>query len=70
MCFRWLVHDSSDIAEELSRIVQELQKAEDTGEYVYIIGHIPPGVSECEFTWSHEFNKIVSRFALIISSKR
>ncbi|RXG56367.1 Sphingomyelin phosphodiesterase [Armadillidium vulgare] len=31
--------------------------AEDKGDFVYIIGHIPAGSFDCNYAWSHEFNK-------------
>ncbi|CAL4122987.1 unnamed protein product [Meganyctiphanes norvegica] len=39
----WLLLDSEDVAEELQWMIVELQKAEDAGDLVYIIQHIPPG---------------------------
>ncbi|RXG62294.1 Sphingomyelin phosphodiesterase [Armadillidium vulgare] len=57
----WLVLDSNDVAKELEYLANELQDAEDKGDFVYIIGHIPSGSEDCHYAWSHEFNKIVSR---------
>jgi sphingomyelin phosphodiesterase len=45
----------------LEWIANELQKAEDNEEAVYIMGHIPPG-ADCMPTWSHQFAKIVNRY--------
>ncbi|RXG55133.1 Acid sphingomyelinase-like phosphodiesterase 3a [Armadillidium vulgare] len=63
----WLVLDSTDIAKELESLINELQDAEDNGDFVYIIGHIPSGSHDCTLTWSHEFNRIVSRYESTIS---
>ncbi|RXG55132.1 Sphingomyelin phosphodiesterase [Armadillidium vulgare] len=59
----WLVLDSND----LESLANELQDAEDKGDFVYIIGHIPSGSHDCDYSWSHEFNKIVSRYESTIS---
>ena len=58
---RWLIYDSTDIANELEFLANELQASEDMGESVYIIAHHPPGYSDCQLTWSREFNRISSR---------
>ncbi|KAL7639245.1 UNVERIFIED_CONTAM: hypothetical protein RMT77_009733 [Armadillidium vulgare] len=63
----WLVLDSNDVAKELESLANELQDAEDKGDFVYIIGHIPAGSFDCNYAWSHEFNKIVSRYESTIS---
>nr|XP_045606913.1 sphingomyelin phosphodiesterase-like isoform X2 [Procambarus clarkii] len=58
----WLLYDDVDPAEELQWMAAELQKAEDVGEKVYIIGHIPPGHEDCTNTWSHQYNRIIYRY--------
>ena len=59
--FRWLIVDSNDVAEELVHLMTELQAAEDAGEKVYIVMHMSSGNQACQYSWSHEFNKIVAR---------
>jgi sphingomyelin phosphodiesterase len=58
----WLLINGTDPAGHLSWLVQELQSAEDKGEKVHIIGHIPPGHGDCIKTWSYNYHKIVNRY--------
>ncbi|KAJ3657922.1 hypothetical protein Zmor_009698 [Zophobas morio] len=58
----WLVVNSTDPAKELQWLIHELQEAENKGEKVHIIGHIPPGASDCMKVWSRNFNAIVQRY--------
>jgi sphingomyelin phosphodiesterase len=53
--------DIPDPNGQLSWLADELQKAEDNRESVYILGHIPPGFSDTTPVWSHNFNMIVNR---------
>ncbi|KAG5893193.1 hypothetical protein JTB14_016469 [Gonioctena quinquepunctata] len=58
----WLLVNNTDPANELKWLVHELQNAEDNGEKVHLIGHIPPGSSDCMKTWSRNFYAIVERY--------
>ncbi|GAB6027684.1 hypothetical protein CHUAL_001924 [Chamberlinius hualienensis] len=58
----WLLLDSKDPMGELQWLIGELQKAEDNKEKVHIIGHIPPGSSDCLQAWSYNYYKIVTRY--------
>ncbi|XP_022243798.1 sphingomyelin phosphodiesterase-like [Limulus polyphemus] len=58
----WLLLNSTDPAEELQWLIQELQTAELQGEKVHIIGHIPPGSGNCIQVWSHNYYRIINRF--------
>lgn len=46
-----------------------LLSAEMDGENVHILGHIPPNTASCIFAWNREYDKIVRRFAHIISGQ-
>ena len=48
---RWLLLNSTDPAQELQWLIYELQSAELKGEKVHILGHIPPGHSDCLKVW-------------------
>lgn len=62
-CFcRWLLLNSTDPATELQWFIYELQSAEFSNEKVHVIGHIPPGHSDCLKVWSRNFYKIISRY--------
>ena len=43
--------------------------AETASEFVYIIGHVPPGYQGAMMTWSREFNKIIARYATKVLTK-
>ncbi|XP_076361284.1 sphingomyelin phosphodiesterase-like [Tachypleus tridentatus] len=58
----WLLLNSTDPAEELQWLIQELQASELIGEKVHIIGHIPPGTGSCLQVWSHNYYRIINRF--------
>ncbi|XP_004279302.1 sphingomyelin phosphodiesterase isoform X1 [Orcinus orca] len=56
----WLLINSTDPAGQLQWLVGELQAAEDRGDKVHIIGHIPPG--HCLKSWSWNYYRIVERY--------
>lgn len=58
----WLLINSTDPVSELQWLVYELQGAEINGEKVHIIGHIPPGHSDCLKVWSRNYYHIINRF--------
>ena len=58
---RWLLINSTDPDNQLQWLVEQLHKAEQAGDKVHIIGHIPPGVSSCLEVWSSVYYKIVNR---------
>ncbi|KAM3967351.1 sphingomyelin phosphodiesterase 1 [Aphomia sociella] len=65
----WLVYDPSDAKKHLEWLVEELYKAEQAGEKVHILTHIPPGVHDLTYTWTREYNRIVNRFSSIIAAE-
>ncbi|XP_054254998.1 sphingomyelin phosphodiesterase [Indicator indicator] len=56
----WLLLNATDPAGQLQWLLGVLEAAEDKGEKVHIIGHIPPG--HCLRAWSWNYYKIVNRF--------
>lgn len=58
----WLLINTTDPAQQLQWLINELQTAELKGEKVHIIGHIPPGSSDCLSVWSHNYYKIIERY--------
>lgn len=68
MC-RWLYVNSTDPAKELQWLIHELQEAENNNEKVHIIGHIPPGASDCMKVWSDNFYRIVERYESTIAAQ-
>ncbi|XP_042207356.1 sphingomyelin phosphodiesterase-like isoform X3 [Homarus americanus] len=65
----WLLLNSTDPAQELQWFIYELQGAEDRGEKVHILGHIPPGHHDCLKVWSHNYYTIINRFESTITAQ-
>ncbi|KAJ0178770.1 hypothetical protein K1T71_005545 [Dendrolimus kikuchii] len=65
----WLVYDPLDAKRQLDWLVEELYKAEQAGEGVHILAHIPPGVHDLTYTWTREYNRIVNRFSSTIRAE-
>ncbi|XP_071540188.1 sphingomyelin phosphodiesterase-like isoform X2 [Panulirus ornatus] len=58
----WLLLENKDPVGELQWLVDTLAAAELSGEVVHLLGHIAPGMTDCDHTWSHVFNQIVVRY--------
>ncbi|XP_072766860.1 sphingomyelin phosphodiesterase [Anoplolepis gracilipes] len=65
----WLLINSTDPVSELQWLVYELQSAEINGEKVHIIGHIPPGHSDCLKVWSRNYYHIINRYESTITAQ-
>ncbi|XP_050717172.1 sphingomyelin phosphodiesterase-like isoform X1 [Eriocheir sinensis] len=65
----WLLLNSTDPAQELQWLIYELQSAEDRGEKVHLLGHIPPGHQDCLKVWSHNYYTIVNRYEATITAQ-
>ncbi|CRK91825.1 CLUMA_CG005448, isoform B [Clunio marinus] len=65
----WLLLNSTDPATELQWFIYELQSAEFLNEKVHVIGHIPPGHSDCLKVWSRNYYKIVQRYENTITAQ-
>ena len=65
----WLLINATDPAGQLKWLVRTLQSAEDNGERVHIIGHIPSGGGDCIKTWSWQYFKIVLRYENTITAQ-
>ena len=50
----WLLPWPEDPAGQLAWLAKELARAESSGSLVYIVSHIPPGLSNCLGAWSHQ----------------
>lgn len=62
----WNVHVNIDMGDMLTWIQVELQTAAVAGQYVYIVGHIPPDTHGCLTNWVIAYNEIISVYAPII----
>lgn len=65
----WLLLNSTDPAKELQWFIYELQSAEFSGEKVHVIGHIPPGHSDCLKVWSRNYYHIINRYEATITAQ-
>ncbi|XP_049870349.1 sphingomyelin phosphodiesterase-like [Pectinophora gossypiella] len=65
----WLVYDPTDAKKHLDWLVEELYSAEQAGDKVHILAHIPPGVSDLTAQWTREYNRIVNRFSSTITAE-
>lgn len=59
-----LLEDPTDPGDMLKWMEQELRKAEESGDKVYITGHIPPNEAMVEWGW--RYNALVDRFSYTI----
>lgn len=58
---RWLIYEDKDPYGQLQWMTDVLLQAEQNGEMVHIIFHLPPGEVNCFTTWSHEYRRIIER---------
>jgi len=58
--FLWM--DFSDPGNMLTWLVDQLFLAEEAGERVHILSHVPAGNHECLGGWGREYTRIVERF--------
>ncbi|KRX45026.1 Sphingomyelin phosphodiesterase [Trichinella murrelli] len=65
----WLYLNETDPDGTLSWLAEELQKAENEGAKVHIIGHIPPGHETCLKEWSRNYNIIAQRYENVIRAQ-
>ncbi|KAJ3300213.1 hypothetical protein HDU76_006143 [Blyttiomyces sp. JEL0837] len=61
--YNYLLVGNTDPDFVLSWLVSELAASETSGEKVWIIGHIPPGLIDCVEDFSHLFYQIVDRYS-------
>lgn len=60
---RWMNHNPKDQDGQLQWLADTLLQAEEDGEKVHILGHIPS--DRCMRTWSREFHRIIDRFIFL-----
>ncbi|XP_059480867.1 sphingomyelin phosphodiesterase isoform X1 [Neocloeon triangulifer] len=65
----WLLLNSTDPGHELQWLIYELQAAEINKEKVHLIGHIPPGHSDCLKVWSRNYYNIINRYESTITAQ-
>uniref|UniRef100_A0AC35U4T5 Sphingomyelin phosphodiesterase n=1 Tax=Rhabditophanes sp. KR3021 TaxID=114890 RepID=A0AC35U4T5_9BILA len=65
----WLYLNQTDPDGSLSWLVKELFDAENKGNYVHILGHVPPGDAECLEGWARNYYRIINRFKSIVTGQ-
>ncbi|CAG2108413.1 unnamed protein product [Medioppia subpectinata] len=65
----WTYYDSVDPADQLKWLIKELVIAEQEGDYVHIVGHVPVDNRECTQAWVYNYLAIVERFSHTITAQ-
>ncbi|OAQ33614.1 hypothetical protein K457DRAFT_122099 [Linnemannia elongata AG-77] len=52
-----------DPRSEMQWLIQQLQAAEDIGERVWVIGHVPPSQVDCINNWPSLYRQVVARYS-------
>lgn len=63
----WLLHETDSLREQLVWLHRTLLDAEQAGEYVHLLGHVPPNDVSCLAAWTTEYVRLIGRFAHIIA---
>uniref|UniRef100_A0A1I8QE44 Sphingomyelin phosphodiesterase n=1 Tax=Stomoxys calcitrans TaxID=35570 RepID=A0A1I8QE44_STOCA len=64
----WVFFDGSITSQpQLDWLHDTLLAAENAGEKVHILAHIPSGSADCWSVWAREYNRIIERFSDTIS---
>lgn len=66
---RWLIYEPEDPNGQLKWLNDVLGEAEDKGEAVHLLAHVPSGSNQIQQTWSREYKKIINRFSHIIAAQ-
>ncbi|XP_073820484.1 sphingomyelin phosphodiesterase-like [Musca autumnalis] len=67
--FNWWIYYDGGLhtsIPQLKWLHDTLLKAEQSGEYVHILMHIPSGDSQCWTVWAREYNRVIERFSQTI----
>ena len=62
----YLIKNPTDPGQQFEWMERILRQAEKSGEYIFIVGHIPPGDSTYMSECSKRYNALVDRFSSII----
>ncbi|KAH1004168.1 hypothetical protein HUJ04_003965 [Dendroctonus ponderosae] len=65
----WLIHNDTDPFGQLTWLAQTLKEAEERGEIVHILSHIPSGKADLLQVWSREYHRIIERFSNTIAAQ-
>jgi sphingomyelin phosphodiesterase len=65
----WVMYSRTEIQANLQWLHTVLLNAENAGERVHILAHIPSGGGSCFQFWSREYRRIIDRFHNIIGAQ-
>jgi sphingomyelin phosphodiesterase len=65
----WVWYGQESMREQLQWFHDTLLAAEQAGEKVHVVIHIPSGEGSCNSIWSREYTKIIERFHRTISAQ-
>lgn len=71
-CFHinhWMIYDPSYLTVQLNWLNEQLFAAEEAGEKVHILLHLPGGEGTCLNAWTREYRRIVDRYWDTISAQ-
>jgi len=63
----WILHSRDEIRARLQWFHDTLLAAEQAGERVHVLAHMPPGQGSCFRFYSREYRRIQDRFHMTIS---
>jgi sphingomyelin phosphodiesterase len=61
--FSWLNWDWVDNSNVLTWLAETLLSAEEAGEKVHIMSHIPPGNQDCLGAWGRQYARVIERLS-------
>jgi sphingomyelin phosphodiesterase len=65
----WQAFEHRDPSGQLRWLARELQRSEDAGQFVHILGHMAPTESDCWTVWAQNFYEIVNRYKNIVKAQ-
>jgi len=65
----WLLYKPIDPGSQLEWLANQLSLAEQSGQSVHIVGHIPPDNSQCTPRWVHNYLRIIQKYSTIIKGQ-
>lgn len=65
----WLLYDPVDPGHQLQWLRDELLSAEEAGDKVHLIGHVPPDHRECTEFWLYNYVRLMERFSDTIKAQ-
>ena len=65
----WVLYDPVDPGNQLAWLRDQLLEAEEAGDRVHLIGHVPPDHRECTEFWVYNYVRLMQRFSDTIAAQ-